>query len=65
MNNNGDEFFQASRVLKIWLLSAVEISRGLLLKNPLELTFSSLVKLIPDKLLSSRACFRFNLTSQI
>ena len=46
-----DEFLKAWGVLKI--------SRGLLLKNPLKLTFSSLIKLIPDKLLSSRACFRF------
>lgn len=44
------EFFQACRVLKI--------SKGLLYKNPFELTFSSLIKFIPDRLLSSRACFR-------
>ena len=51
ITNISDEFFKAWGVLKI--------SRGILLKNPLDLTFSSLIKLIPDKLLSSRACFRF------
>jgi hypothetical protein len=49
-NKIGVEFFEACRVLKI--------SKGLLHKNPFELTFSSLIKCIPDRLLSSRACFR-------
>ena len=50
MNKISNEFLKAWGVLKI--------SRGSL-QNPLELTFSSLIKLIPDRLLSSRACFRF------
>jgi hypothetical protein len=50
MNKIGIEFFEACRVLKI--------SKGLLNKNPFELTFSALIKYIPDRLLSSRACLR-------
>jgi hypothetical protein len=53
----GIEFF-------LGILSSENIKRALALKTLLNLTFSSLIKCIPDRLLSSRACFRFHLTLQ-
>jgi hypothetical protein len=53
----GIEFFSG-------ILSSENAKRAFELKTLLNLTFPSLIKCIPDRLLSSRACFRFHLTLQ-
>ena len=62
-----DTHWFLSKEIYRWVFKGIKTSKnikGITISNPFDLTFLSVIKSIPDKLLPSRACFRFNLIIQ-